>query len=59
MFGWNALCALLTYGTYDTYFVPGFTDRQKNELIADGLTPDNANRLVAVPFGKQIASQRF
>ena len=57
MFGWNALCALLTYGTYDTYFVPGLTDRQKNELIADGLTPDNANRLVPVPFGnKSLAS---
>ncbi len=53
VFGWNALCALLTYGTYDTYFVPGFTDQQKNELIADGLTPDNANRLVAVPSGSK------
>jgi len=51
VFGWNALCALLTYGTYDTYFVPGFTDQQKNELITDGLTPDNANRLVTAPLG--------
>jgi len=57
VFGWNALCALLTYGTYDNYFVPGFTDQQKNELIADGLTPDNANRLVPFPFGnKSLAS---
>jgi D-inositol-3-phosphate glycosyltransferase len=57
VFGWNALCALLTYGTYDTYFVPGLTDRQKNELIADGLTPDNANRLVPAPSAnKSLAS---
>jgi D-inositol-3-phosphate glycosyltransferase len=53
VFGWNALCALLTYGTYDTYFVPGFTDQQKNDLIADGLTPDNANRLVPFPLGNK------
>ncbi|MFZ0796868.1 MAG: glycosyltransferase family 4 protein [Terriglobales bacterium] len=53
MFGWNALCALLTYGTYDTYFVPGFTDQQKDELIADGLTPDTANRLVPAPSGSK------
>ena len=49
MFGWTALCALLTYGTYDKYLVPGFTDRQKNELMADGLAPDSAHRLAAVP----------
>ena len=54
VFGWNALCALLTYGTYDTYFVPGFTDQQKNELIADGITPDKANRLVPVPLGGKL-----
>ena len=57
MFGWNALCALLTYGTYDAYFVPGFTDQQKNELIAEGLTPTNANRLVPVSSeGKPIVN---
>jgi len=53
VFGWNALCALLTYGTYDTYFVPGFTDQQKSDLLADGLTPDNANRLVPFPIGNE------
>src|ERR1700721_1929562 len=53
VFGWNALCALLTYGTYDTYFVPGFTDQQKNDLIADGLTPDSVNRLVPIPLGNK------
>ena len=57
VFRWNALCALLTYGTYDTYFVPGFTDQQKNELIADGLTPDNANRLASFALGdKSLAN---
>jgi glycosyltransferase involved in cell wall biosynthesis len=53
VFGWNALCALLTYGTYDRYFVPGLTDQQKNELIADGLTPDNASRLVPISLGNK------
>lgn len=49
VFGWSALCALLTYGTYDKYLVPGFTDQQRNELIADGLAPDSTNRLVPIP----------
>jgi D-inositol-3-phosphate glycosyltransferase len=51
VFGWTALCALLTYGTYDKYLVPGFTDQQRNELIEDGLAPDSASRLVPVPAG--------
>jgi hypothetical protein len=59
VFGWNALCALLTYGTYDTYFVPGFTDQQRNELIADGLPPDNANRLVSVPVGSELLANDY
>jgi hypothetical protein len=49
VFGWTALCALLTYGTYDKYLVPGFNDQQRNELIADGLAPDSVDRLVPVP----------
>jgi len=53
MFGWTALCALLTYGTYDKYLVPGFTDQQRNELIADGLASDSANRLVPIPAGNK------
>jgi len=53
VFGWNALCALLTYGTYDTYFVPGFTDREKNALIAEGLTSDKVDRLVPFPLGNE------
>ncbi len=58
VFAWNALCALLTYGTYDKYLVPGFTERQKNQLITDGLTPDNANRLVPVPVeNKSLGSE--
>jgi D-inositol-3-phosphate glycosyltransferase len=58
MFAWNAFCALLTYGTYDKYFIPGLTEQQKNELITDGLTLDNANRLVPVPLeNKPLASE--
>jgi D-inositol-3-phosphate glycosyltransferase len=53
VFGWTALCALLTYGTYDKYLVPGFTDRQRNELIADGLAPDSADRLAPIPAGNK------
>jgi glycosyltransferase involved in cell wall biosynthesis len=53
VFGWTALCALLTYGTYDKYFVPGFTDQQRNELIADGLAPESANRLAPIPAGNK------
>jgi glycosyltransferase involved in cell wall biosynthesis len=56
VFGWNALCALLTYGTYDRYFVSGFTNQQKDELIADGLTPENADRLVLAPLGNTLPS---
>ena len=54
MFGWSALCALLQYGTYDAYFVPGLTDQKKEELIADGLTADSVKRLVAVPIGSKL-----
>src|SRR5260370_33284452 len=54
VFGWTALCALLEYGTYDTYFVPGLTDQKKEELIADGLTADSIKRLVAVPPGSKL-----
>jgi glycosyltransferase involved in cell wall biosynthesis len=48
VFGWTALCALLTYGTYDKYLVPGFTDQERNELIADGLSPESTRRLVPI-----------
>ncbi len=54
VFGWSALCALLEYGTYDAYFVPGLTDQKKEELIADGLTADSVKRLVAVPIGSKL-----
>ncbi len=54
VFGWSALCALLEYGTYDAYFVPGLTDQKKEELIADGLTSDRVKRLVAVPIGSKL-----
>lgn len=59
VFGWNALCALLTYGTYDTYFVPGFTDQQKSALIADGLTSDKVDRLVPFPPGKEPLANEY
>lgn len=59
VFGWNALCALLTYGTYDTYFVRGFTDQQKNELIADGLPSDKVNRLVPFPLGSEPLTDEY
>jgi glycosyltransferase involved in cell wall biosynthesis len=51
VFGWSALSALLEYGTYDAYFVPGLTDNTKEELIADGLQADSVKRLVALPLG--------
>jgi glycosyltransferase involved in cell wall biosynthesis len=54
MFGWSALCALLEYGTYDAYFVPGLTDQKKEELIADGLAANSIKRLVAVPIGSKL-----
>ena len=54
VFGWTALCALLEYGTYDAYFVPGLTDQKKEELIEDGLTADSVKRLVAVPIGSKL-----
>src|SRR5882762_5782425 len=54
VFGWSALCALLEYGTYDAYFVPGLTDQKKEALIADGLTADSVKRLVAVPLGSKL-----
>jgi len=49
-FGWGALCALLESGTYDAYFVPGFTNGKKEDLIADGLMADSVKRLVGVPI---------
>ena len=54
VFGWSVLCALLNYGTYDAYFIPGLTDQKKEELIADGLTADSVKRLVAVPMGSKL-----
>src|SRR6266446_7509579 len=54
VFGWSALCALLEYGTYDAYFVPGLTDQKKEELIADGLTAASVKRLVPVPIGSKL-----
>ncbi len=54
IFGWSALCALLEYGTYDAYFVPGLTDQKKEELIADGLAASSIKRLVAVPTGGKL-----
>jgi glycosyltransferase involved in cell wall biosynthesis len=54
VFGWSALCALLEYGTYDAYFVPGLTDQKKEELIPDGLAADRVKRLVAVPIGSKL-----
>src|SRR6267143_2128590 len=54
VFGWTALRALLEYGTYDAYFVPGLTDQKKEELIADGLAAANIKRLVAVPIGSKL-----
>src|SRR5260370_23331791 len=52
--GWSALCALLEYGTYGAYFVPGLKDQKKEELIADGLTTASVKRLVAVPIGSKL-----
>src|SRR5437660_43052 len=54
VFGWSAFCALLEYGTYDAYFVPGLTNQKRDELIADGLTPDCVKRLVDVPIGSKL-----
>jgi len=54
MFEWSLLCALLEYGTYDTYFAPGVTDQKKDELVAGGLTIHNIKRLVPVPLGSPL-----
>src|SRR6266446_7033825 len=54
VFGWSAFCALLEYGTYDAYFVPGLTLQKEEELIADGLTADGVKRLVAVSVGSKL-----
>src|SRR5260370_5610684 len=54
VFGCSALCALIEYGTYDAYFVPGLTEQKKEELIADGLTTASVKRLVAVPIGSKL-----
>jgi glycosyltransferase involved in cell wall biosynthesis len=54
VFGWTALCALLEYGTYDAYFVPGLTDQKKEELMGDGLTAASVKRLVGVPIGSKL-----
>src|SRR6266478_453765 len=54
VFGRSALRALLEHGTYDAYFVPGLTDRKREELIADGLTMASVKRLVAVPIGSKL-----
>src|SRR5882724_9246984 len=54
VFGWTALCALLEYGTYDAYFIPGLTDQKKEELIADGLAVDSVKRLVTIPIGSKL-----
>lgn len=54
IFGWSALCALLEYGTYGAYFVPGFTEANKEELCADGLSADSVKRLVSVPVGGKL-----
>lgn len=54
IFEWNLLCALLQYGTYDTYFAPGVTDQAKDELVEDGLSPDSVKRLTPVPLGSPL-----
>lgn len=54
VFGWSSFCALLKHGTYDAYFVPGLTARNKQELVAGGLTVDNMRRLVGVSAGSKI-----
>jgi glycosyltransferase involved in cell wall biosynthesis len=54
IFEWSLLCALLEYGTYDTYFAPGVTDQRKDELLADGLTAYNIGRLAPIPLGSPL-----
>jgi len=54
VFEWNLLCALLEYGTYDTYFAPGVTDHGKRDLVEDGLTVDSVKRLASVPLGSPL-----
>src|SRR5438445_12765189 len=51
VFEWSLLCALLEYGTYDTYFAPGVTDQKTDELVADGVAADSIRRLVPTPLG--------
>jgi len=54
MFEWSLLCALLKYGTYDTYFAPGVTDQKKDDLVADGLATHSIRRLVPIPLGSPL-----
>src|SRR5712664_48705 len=54
VFEWNLLCALLEYGTYDTYFAPGVTDQKKEELVAEGLPVHSVRRLVSSPLGSTL-----
>src|SRR5712664_3321290 len=54
VFEWSLLCALLAYGTYDTYLAPGVTDQKKDELVADCLPAHSIKRLVAVPLGNPL-----
>ena len=54
IFEWSLLCALLEYGTYDTYFAPGVTDQKKDELVADGLAAHSIRRLVPIPLGSPL-----
>src|SRR5260370_3792387 len=57
MFEWSLLCALLKYGTYDSYFAPGVTDQKKDELVADGLTLSSIRRLASVPLGSPLPAK--
>ena len=45
VFEWNLLCALLEHGTYDAYLSPGVTEEGKRQLVEEGLSAGNVDRL--------------
>lgn len=52
VFSWSLLCALLGYGTYDSYLVQGLTEEKKQLLSDSGLRADDIKRVAPVPFGE-------
>jgi len=57
VFEWNLLCALLEHGTYDAYLSPGVTEEGKRQLVEEGLSAGNVDRLSPAPLGSALPVQ--